>query len=135
MLRRNHKRGFTLSELVMVLAMIGILAAYSLTSLNNSRERARDVIREGDIKTISQAVESYFSEHFNFPTALSDVSSYFTDSILPADPIPDRSYVYLKIVSPKGYCLGAMMETEEAENTVACGLESTTGVNYQVQGP
>lgn len=133
---RMLKRGFTLVELITVMAMIGFIATITLTGLNSSRQKSRDTVRTGDMQTLSRAVESYFSEHFEFPDSLDDLTSYFTGGVLPSDPSPDRSYRYQKITTPsRGYCLGAMMEREEAQNAITCGLESVTGINYQVVGP
>jgi len=135
MLKENKWKGFTLVELIVVLAMIGFLASITLTGLNSSRERSRDTIRAGDLKSLSQAAEVYFSEEFVFPDSLSELAKYYSDNVLPTDPSPDRSYVYQKEMNSNHYCFGAMMETEEQQNTVVCGLELLDGVNYQVQGP
>ncbi|MFA6050812.1 MAG: type II secretion system protein [Candidatus Paceibacterota bacterium] len=135
MLKKSKRNGFTLVELIVVLAMIGFLASITLTGLNNSRQRSRDTIRAGDLKSLSQAAETYFSEEFVFPDSLSELAKYYSDNVLPTDPSPDRSYMYEKGLNSKTYCLGAMMETEEQQNTVVCGLEVNGGINYQVQGP
>lgn len=131
MLGDKLKRGFTLVELVTVIGMIGLIATYSLTRLNHSRERARDVVRAGDVRNLSKAVETYFSTEFVFPDDLSQVSDIFAEG-LPRDPRTGEDYLYVKSVSSKGYCLGAVMETTTEQNDVDCGA---TGANYQLQGP
>ncbi len=135
--------GYTLIELLVVMAMIGILSTVVLASLNGSRERARDVIRAGDLKSLSQSLETYFSENFVFPEALDDgnaesgddLKQYYSNRIIPRDNYQDRAYDYIATENPTGYCLGAKMEQETAENDVECGLGEVPGVNYQLQGP
>ncbi len=138
--RGEGKKGYTLVELLVVMAMIGILSSVIMVGLGSSREKARDAIRAGDLKSLSQAVETYFSENFEFPAALDDgneesvddLKQYYSDRIIPHDPNPESHYQYAVLTNPKGYCLGALMEQESSGNDVDCGL---TGVNYQIKGP
>lgn len=59
MVRRNLK-GFTLIELLVVMAIIGILAGIVVVSVNPARARARDTKRKADLKTLQNALESYY---------------------------------------------------------------------------
>jgi prepilin-type N-terminal cleavage/methylation domain-containing protein len=51
--------GFTLIELMVVIAIIGILSSVSLTSLNAARKKARDTVRRTDLEQILLAFEQY----------------------------------------------------------------------------
>ena len=53
----KSKSGFTLIELLVVIAIIGILSAVVLTSLNSSRDRARDAKAISDVKQVALAYE------------------------------------------------------------------------------
>jgi len=64
MLSLNKKtRGFTLIELLVVIAIIGILAGIVLVSLSGARSKARDAVRQSDIRQISLAMEMYYDSH------------------------------------------------------------------------
>ncbi len=53
-------KAFTLIELLIVIAIIGLLASITLIALNNSRKQARITKRISDLKQMSAAVELYF---------------------------------------------------------------------------
>jgi len=52
----SNKRGFTLIELMVVVAMIAIFMSALGTSVGKTRERARIEKARSDVKTISQAI-------------------------------------------------------------------------------
>ncbi len=57
---QNTKKGFTLVELLMVIAIIGILSAIGLTALTGARGKARDARRVADIRQYTLAFQAYF---------------------------------------------------------------------------
>ncbi|OQB44303.1 MAG: Type II secretion system protein G precursor [Parcubacteria group bacterium ADurb.Bin159] len=65
----SNKKAFTLIELLVVVAIIAMLAAISVVALNNARARARDSKRLADIKQIQTALELYFLDKNEYPTA------------------------------------------------------------------
>jgi prepilin-type N-terminal cleavage/methylation domain-containing protein len=69
---RNHAVwGFTLLELMVVIAIIGILAAIVLASLSAARTKARDVSVKSEMHNIRSAADLYYTSH-NSSYSLSD---------------------------------------------------------------
>jgi len=123
-------KGFTLVELLTVIAIIGILSTIVMVSLLTARQKGRDVKRVADIKQIQLALEQYYNENLSYPNGLSSLQPTFMP-VVPKDPITGNDYIYVaanaigttNCTSNKGimYHLGAVMEIQ---GTVGAG-------NYQ----
>jgi prepilin-type N-terminal cleavage/methylation domain-containing protein len=73
--RIGDSRGFTLLELMIAMAIIGILAAVSMSLLSNMTARARLARAQNDVRVIATAVVVY-SSHMGFlPTELTDLTT------------------------------------------------------------
>ena len=68
-MNKNHQpdRGFTLIELMVVIALIGILASVILASFSSVRERNRDGKRMSDVREIQKALSLYQIDNSRFP--------------------------------------------------------------------
>jgi type II secretion system protein G len=60
-------KGFTLLELLVVLAVIGVLASIVLVSLQSVRGKARDARRQADLRQMLTALELYYDDHLKYP--------------------------------------------------------------------
>lgn len=59
----NNKKGFTLIELIVVIAIIGLLASIVMTALGVSRARGEIAKTLGDYKSVANALELYRQSH------------------------------------------------------------------------
>lgn len=62
MFKKNNEKGFTLIELMIVIAIIGILAAVAVPNFLSYRNKAYCTSVEGDARTAITALSSYFSD-------------------------------------------------------------------------
>lgn len=57
------KKGFTLMELLIVIAIIGILVSVSTVSYSSAQKKGRDARRHTDLKAIQNAWEQYYADN------------------------------------------------------------------------
>jgi prepilin-type N-terminal cleavage/methylation domain-containing protein len=71
----SDARGFSLLELLVVVAIIGVLAAIAIPQFASYRARAVDSQMKSDLKNAALAMDSYFAEKKEYPTSLAAIVS------------------------------------------------------------
>lgn len=78
MLAKNRESGFTLIEIMVVIVIIGILAAAILPNLMGEPDKARVVKAKADIQSLEAALERYRLDNFRYPTTDQGLESLVT---------------------------------------------------------
>ena len=134
-MNNKTKRGFTLVELLVVIAIIGILATLAVVALQQARKNARDAKRIADIKQIQTALELYYNEWGIYPDSLDFGGELSSGTIymsqIPKAPTPadgscassENSYSYTATSSNRSYelsfCLGSQVANINSGKKVA----------------
>lgn len=72
-MKRNH--GFTLIELMIVVAIIAIIAAIAIPNLLRSRMQSNESAAIGNLRTIVGSETAYHAAHFQYTTAWDDMTT------------------------------------------------------------
>jgi len=64
----KKQKGFTLIEMLIVIAIIGILSALILVGLSQFRMRGRDARRIADVKQVQNGLEIYYTRNLAYPS-------------------------------------------------------------------
>jgi len=70
-MKNDVVRGFTLLEVLVVIAIIGILISMGTAAYTSAQKKSRDSRRSADLKAIQNAFEQYYADNGRYPTSAS----------------------------------------------------------------
>jgi type IV pilus assembly protein PilA len=123
----GSQRGFTLIELMIVVAIIGILAAIAIALYANVHARARLAKAQADVRAIASSITLYQTHMGAVPPSLAALNSPQTNSFgvtagpfLPATPAPPQGWAAYNYTSTTGdtYTVSSSSAADGATVTV-----------------
>jgi prepilin-type N-terminal cleavage/methylation domain-containing protein len=69
------QKGFTLVELLVVIVILGILAAVVVFAVSGSTSKAKDSACKSELSSLQTAVEAYNASTGSYPTAMSQLTT------------------------------------------------------------
>lgn len=100
MLRRHRfLAGFTLIELVVVMAIVGLLLGIAAPRYFRSLEKSRETVLQQNLSLTREALDRYYGDHGEYPSSLETLVSDRYLRRLPLDPITRRSDTWTTVSS------------------------------------
>jgi type IV pilus assembly protein PilA len=103
--RKSTSSGFTLLELIVVVAVLGILVAIAIQQFAIFRSRAVDTTMRSDLKNAALAMESYYGEFLEYPATVNVIQLFGyrkSSGITLTITVPSPSIFTLNAAMPNG---------------------------------
>jgi general secretion pathway protein G len=127
--RPDGERGFTLVELMIVMAVISILLTIAIPAYLQSIKRAREAVLKEDLHTMRSAIDQYTVDKEKAPQSLDDLVQAGYLKVIPIDPMTSRNDTWMTSESDT---LMSINETQGGIDDVKSGSQSLAmdGTSY-----
>lgn len=95
--RKKHRNGFTLIEVIIVFALIGILVGLGLPQYKNATTRAREATLKENLYIMRQLIRQYYGDKGKFPTSLQTLVDEEYLYKIPVDPITKLTSTWIEV--------------------------------------
>jgi general secretion pathway protein G len=97
----RRAKGFTIVELLVVLAALGLLLSLAAPRYVEHVDRSREVVLKHNLKAVREAIDRYHADRGRHPSSLQELVRERYLREVPLDPVTDRADTWL-LVAPQG---------------------------------
>jgi general secretion pathway protein G len=116
------EQGFTLLELMIVMIVIGILAAIAIPSYTAAVQHAKEAVLRTDLHVMRAAIDSYTVDKSKAPQSLDDLVQSGYLKVMPKDPFTNRTDTWIPVQEDT---LMSLDQTEPGIDDVHSGAQMT----------
>jgi general secretion pathway protein G len=96
---KRRTAGFTIIELLVVLALISILATMGMAQYRNGQIHAREAVLKTDLFDLRDAIDQYYADKGMYPSTLDSLVSDGYIRKIPVDPITNAADTWQTVPS------------------------------------
>ena len=98
----RHASGFTLIEMMVVMAIVATLLTLALPRYFHSVERSREAVLKHDLRTLRDAIDKHLADRGRYPQTLEELVERRYLRTVPPDPITDSVSTWITVPPPEG---------------------------------
>lgn len=95
----RNSLGFTLLELMIVMAIVGILATLAEPSFHTATVKAREAALKKDLFIFRDAIDQYYADHGAYPPSLKDLVEKKYLRAIPVDPFTKSADSWVEVMA------------------------------------
>lgn len=98
----SRDAGFTLLELLVVLLIVGLIAAIATPSVTGSIQRAREAALAENLQVMRRAIDEHHADTGSYPRDLDTLVAARYISHVPEDPVAERDAAWQLVLTDQG---------------------------------
>jgi len=121
-MKQRSQKGFSLIELIVVVTIIGILAAVAIVNVKFAQRKAAEAALKDNLFQLRKCIDNYYADKQHYPASLQDLVPNYVRKI-PPDPITKQADWELVMDNP--------LENSEAGGTEAVPAETDPNASLE----
>ncbi len=117
-LRTQNQKGFTLIEMMIVLAIMSILATIATPNMQRYIVRAREASLRETLFVTRDVIDQHYSDQGKYPDSLEQLVERKYIRSIPVDPITGSSSTWV-VIPPEGEVVGGVYDIHSGSDRVS----------------
>lgn len=119
----SRRSGFTLMELAVVLAILGVLLRLATPGMQRAVIRGRETALRQDLATLREAIDGHYTDHRRYPESLEVLVEKRYLRRVPTDPFTKRADSWAVVPAQEEDAQGGVFDVHSGSDLV--GLDGT----------